>query len=189
MKTTTNFILSCTNIFKTYKQLGEKAMAQLSDEQLYWMPEPESNSVYLIVKHLHGNMLSRWTDFLTTDGEKEWRNRDREFESDEGMKGLRDEGASTKLNMTREKVMKLWEEGWQCLFDTLNTLTEDDLRKIITIRSEEHSVMEAINRQIAHYSSHTGQIIFLAKMMKSENWNSLSIPRNKSAEFNKNMMK
>ncbi len=187
MKTTTNFILSSTNIFKTYKQLGEKAMAQLSAEQLFWMPEPESNSVYLIVKHLHGNMLSRWTDFLTTDGEKEWRIRDSEF-INEGMKGLGDD-VSTSLNMTREKMMKIWEEGWQCLFDTLNTLTEDDLGKIISIRSEEHSVMEAINRQIAHYSSHTGQIIFLAKMMKSENWNSLSIPRNKSAEFNKNIIK
>ena len=179
MKTTTNYLVSATNVFKTYKEIAEKAMAQISDEQLFWQPDAESNSVYLIVKHLHGNMLSRWTDFLTSDGEKEWRNRDGEFVDD----------VSTSLNMTREKMMKIWEEGWQCLFDTLNTLTEDDLGKIISIRSEEHSVMEAINRQIAHYSSHTGQIIFLAKMMKSENWNSLSIPRNKSAEFNKNMMK
>jgi len=179
MKTSTNYILSSTNIFKTYKELAEKAMAQISDEQLFWQPDTESNSIYLIVKHLSGNMLSRWTDFLTTDGEKEWRNRDEEFVDD----------VSTSLNMTRENLMKIWNEGWKCLFDTLNTLTENDLEKIVKIRNEEHSVMEAINRQIAHYSSHIGQIIFIAKMLKGEDWESLSIPKNKSKEFNEKLMK
>jgi Protein of unknown function (DUF1572) len=179
MKTTTNYILSATNIFKTYKELAEKAMAQISDEQLFRQPDAESNSVYLIVKHLHGNMLSRWTDFLTTDGEKEWRNRDVEFVDD----------VSTSLNMTKDDVMKFWEEGWKCLFDALTQLSENDLGKIVKIRSEEHSVMEAINRQVAHYSSHIGQIIFIAKMLKSDEWNSLSIPKNKSKEFNDKMMK
>lgn len=182
MKTKTNFILSSTNVFKTYKQLGEKAIAQLSDEQLFRMPEPESNSIYLIIKHLSGNMLSRWTDFLTTDGEKEWRNRDGEFVAEEEMKGLSDDEM-------RVKVLQIWEDGWTCLFNTLNALTENDLGKIITIRSEEHSVMEAINRQVAHYSYHVGQIVFLAKIIRSDKWNSLSIPKNKSKEFNDKMMK
>jgi len=181
MKTSSNYILSATNIFKSYKELAEKAMAQLSDEQLFWQPDAESNSIYLIVKHLNGNMLSRWTDFLTTDGEKEWRNRDEEF-VDDGMKKLKDEHM-------RGNLMKIWDEGWKCLFDTLNTLTENDLGKIVKIRNEEHSVMEAINRQVAHYSSHIGQIIFIAKMLKSEEWKSLSIPKNKSKEFNEKLMK
>jgi len=182
MKTTTNYLVSATNVFKTYKELAEKAMNQISDEQLFWQPDAETNSVYLIVKHLHGNMLSRWTDFLTSDGEKEWRNRDGEFDIDEQMKKLSDD-------VMREKVFQLWEEGWKCLFDALSQLSENDLGKIVKIRSEEHSVMEAINRQVAHYSSHIGQIIFIAKMLKSDDWKSLSIPKNKSKEFNDKMMK
>lgn len=174
MKTSTDYLASSIAIFKQYKQLAEKAMAQLSDEQLFWKPEPESNSIYLIVKHLHGNMLSRWTDFLTSDGEKEWRNRDSEFEDDQP---------------GREAMMQQWEAGWSCLFEALAPLTSDDLGRIVQIRKEDHSVMEAVNRQVAHYSYHVGQIVFLAKMMRSDAWQSLSIPRNKSREFNERMMK
>jgi hypothetical protein len=181
MKTTTNHIESSLNIFKQYKQLGEKAMAQLSAKQLLWKPEPESNSIYLIIKHMSGNMLSRWTDFLTTDGEKEWRTRDAEFE-DEEMNGLAEAAI-------REKVMNVWEEGWNCVFQAMHALTPNDLGSIVLIRKEEHSVLEAINRQVAHYSYHIGQIVFLAKMMRSGDWQSLSIPKNKSKEFNEKMMK
>lgn len=144
-------------------------MAQLEDSQLTWQPNEESNSIAIIVKHMWGNMLSRWTDFLTTDGEKPWRQRDAEFDND--------------LN-DREALLQKWEEGWKCLFDALGSITDDDLERIVYIRNEGHTVLEAINRQIAHYSCHVGQIVYLAKMLKNDAWKSLSIPRNKSKDYN-----
>lgn len=163
------YLKSADRQFQMYKKLGEGAMQQMADEQLFIMPNEESNSVAIIVKHLWGNMLSRWTDFLTTDGEKEWRQRDAEFEND--------------IN-TREALMQKWEEGWQYLFNALGSITDDDLEKIIYIRNEGHTILEAINRQIAHYSYHVGQIVYIAKMFNNDGWNSLSIPRNKSSEYN-----
>jgi hypothetical protein len=151
-----------------YKQLGEKAMAQIDDSQLNWQATEDSNSIANIVKHLWGNMLSRWTDFLTTDGEKPWRQRDGEFEVE---------------TMTRDSLMLRWNEGWNCLFAALDSLTDDDLEKIVYIRNEGHTVMDAIHRQIAHYAYHVGQIVYVAKLRTAE-WSSLSIPRNKSAEYN-----
>jgi hypothetical protein len=152
-----------------YKVLGEKAMAQIEETELNWQANEDSNSIVNIVKHLWGNMLSRWTDFLTTDGEKPWRKRDAEFELE---------------ILSREKMMLLWEEGWQCVFDTLDSLTDDDLDKTIYIRNEGHLVTDAINRQIAHYSYHIGQIVYVAKLRIKHDWNSLTIPRNKSEEYN-----
>jgi hypothetical protein len=154
--------------FEQYKALGEKAMAQVPDEGLFWQFNDDSNSIAIIVKHLWGNMLSRWTDFLTTDGEKEWRERDSEFEIE---------------FKTRNEMMDKWELGWACLFETLDELTGPDWDKTIYIRKEPHLVWQAINRQIAHYAYHIGQIVFLAKML-AQGWDSLSIPKGKSAEFN-----
>lgn len=163
----------CIKVFAQYKELGEKAMAQLDEEQLNWAPSPESNSIVLIVKHLYGNMFSRWTNFLTEDGEKEWRDRDAEFVKDK--------------NLTREEIMWMWEDGWALFFRTLYSLTDEDLNKIVKIRGEDHTVIEALQRQIAHYSSHIGQIIYIAKVCKDKDWNSLSIPRGKSKEFNEKL--
>ncbi len=163
------YLKSADRQFRMYKKLGEEAIQQITDEQLFIMPNEESNSVAIIVKHLWGNMLSRWTDFLTTDGEKPWRQRDAEFEND--------------IN-TREALMQKWEEGWQCLFNVLNSITDNDLERIIYIRNEGHTILEAINRQIAHYSYHVGQIVYIAKMYKNNGWSSLSIPRNQSKEYN-----
>lgn len=164
------FLKSADRQFRYYKKLGEDAMAQMEDSALLWHPNEESNSIGMIVKHMWGNMMSRWTDFLHTDGEKEWRQRDAEFEND-----LPD----------REAIMQKWEEGWQCLFNALASVTDDDLNRIVYIRNEGHTIMEAINRQIAHYSYHVGQIVYVAKMVKNEGWKSLSIPRNKSKDYNK----
>lgn len=155
--------------FNMYKQLAEKAIAQLDDDQLNWQANEDSNSVVNIVKHMWGNMVSRWTDFLTTDGEKPTRQRDAEFEYEQ---------------LNREEMLKKWEEGWQCLFNTLDSLTNDDLERIIYIRNEGHTVLEAINRQIAHYSYHVGQIVYISKLRSRNEWKSLSIPRNKSDEYN-----
>lgn len=156
-------------LFRQYKDLGEKAMAQVNDEQLHWKYEKDSNSISIIVKHMSGNMLSRWTDFLTADGEKKWRNRDAEFED---------------TIRTKEDLLKTWEKGWQCLFAAVDSLDAKDLDKTIFIRNEPHSVLEAINRQIAHYSYHIGQIVYIAKMVNPGHWESLSIPKGKSEEFN-----
>lgn len=164
-----NYLQSANRQFKMYKQLGEKAMAQMSDEALNWQSNEDSNSTAMVVKHLWGNMMSRWTDFLTTDGEKPWRQRDAEFDND--VKG-------------REAMMAKWEEGWQCLFNALDSITDNDLDKIIYIRNEGHTILEAINRQIAHYSYHVGQIVYIAKLCSNNDWNSLSIPRNQSASYN-----
>jgi hypothetical protein len=171
-KTGTSFLDSAKRIFALYQKLGNDAMSQLEDAHFQWKPDPESNSVYLIVKHMHGNMLSRWSDFLTSDGEKSWRNRDQEFEDD---------------LLSGKEIMQLYDAGWEVLHQTLNGLTDAQMGQIVTIRGEEHSVLEAINRQIAHYSYHVGQIVFLAKACKSQQWNSLSIPKNKSQEFNKSL--
>jgi hypothetical protein len=169
MNTSENFIQSARKEFVYYKSLGEKAIAQVPDEKLFWQYNEESNSIGTIVKHLWGNMLSRWTDFMTTDGEKEWRKRDAEFEND-----VKD----------RTELMKKWNDGWTCVFAAIDSLQPDDLSKIIYIRNQGHTVLEAINRQLAHYPHHVGQILFVAKMIVGSQWQSLSIPRNKSQEFN-----
>jgi hypothetical protein len=169
MEATDSYLESVKKQFLYYKTLGEKAMDQLEPEQLFIILNEDSNSIAGIVKHLSGNMLSRWTDFLTTDGEKEWRNRDSEF----------DESINTK-----EELLANWNNGWNCFLDTLNTLETNHLSEIIYIRNEGHTVIEAINRQLAHYPYHIGQIVFLAKMLKKQEWNSLSIPKNKSNIYN-----
>ncbi|MBL7884334.1 MAG: DUF1572 family protein [Bacteroidia bacterium] len=164
-----NHILENTiGVFKNYKTLAEKSFSQLSDtSHFHYSPHKESNSIAVIIKHMSGNMVSRWTDFLITDGEKETRNRDAEFVSG---------------TETREELLMAWEKGWTILFNTLNSLTANDLIKTVTIRGEGLTVFQALNRQIAHYSYHVGQIVFLAKQIKNEQWQSLSIPRNKSQE-------
>lgn len=163
-------IKNTISVFEYYKSLGEKAMAQVRDEALFHMPDAKSNSISVIVKHLHGNMLSRWTDFLTTDGEKDWRKRDEEFE----------EAAST-----RAEVMHQWNEGWACLFAALNGLTPDDLGKTVYIRNMGQTVEDAIMRQLAHYAYHIGQIVYLARLFNEGDWTSLSIPKGGSATYNK----
>ncbi|PCI94612.1 MAG: hypothetical protein COB15_13915 [Flavobacteriales bacterium] len=168
----TDFLQSAITQFKHYKAISEKTINLLPEDKLFWQINKSSNSIAIIVKHLSGNMLSRWTDFLTTDGEKEWRNRDQEFE------------ASIK---TKKELLEKWEEGWKCLFDTLNNLTIEDIKtKTIYIRNEKHSITEAINRQLAHYPYHIGQIIYIGKMV-SEDWNTLTIPKGGSKEHNDEM--
>ncbi len=169
METNNNYLESVKKQFLYYKMLGEKAMEQLEPEQLFISTNEDTNSIAVIVKHLSGNMLSRWTDFLTSDGEKEWRNRDNEFEN---------------TIKTKEELLQLWNKGWDCLFNALNPLSDEQLTTIIYIRNEGHTVIEAINRQLAHYPYHIGQIVFYAKMLKNTNWNSLSIPKNKSNSYN-----
>lgn len=163
------YLTNIRKLFRQYKELGEKAMAQVNGEQMHWKPEENSNSISIIVKHLAGNMRSRWTDFLTSDGEKKWRKRDAEFED-------------TVNN--KDDLLKTWEEGWQCLFEAIDSLSENDLKKTVFIREEPLPVPDAINRQIAHYSYHIGQIVYIAKMISSYEWKSLSIPKGKSEEFN-----
>lgn len=156
--------------FRDYKALAEKAFDQISDEEFFFALDEESNSIAVIVKHMSGNMVSRWTDFLTSDGEKPDRNRDAEFIV----------GPET----TKDEILARWETGWSCVFRAVEPLRPEDLEKKVLIRGEEHSVIEAINRQLTHYAYHVGQIVFLAKHLKSSDWKSLSIPRNRSAEFN-----
>jgi hypothetical protein len=163
------YLQSAFKIFVSYKTLGEKAIGQVSEKKLFRQFNEESNSIATIVRHLSGNMLSRWTDFLTTDGEKSWRNRDTEFENE---------------IETRAELFSIWDEGWTRMFDTIEELNDEDLKRIVYIRGEAHTVIEAINRQIAHYSYHIGQIVFLAKMVSKKQWKSLSIPKGKSKEFN-----
>lgn len=158
------------NVFEYYKSLGEKAMAQISEKALFQMPDEKSNSISVIVKHLHGNMLSRWTDFLTTDGEKEWRDRDFEFE---------------ETIETREEVMKQWNEGWACVFSALNALQPEDFDKTVYIRNMGQTVLEAIMRQMAHYAYHIGQIVYLARLFNEGDWKTLTIPKGGSAAYNK----
>ncbi len=165
----TSYVKDSVGVFGYYKKLGEGAMAQCPDEGLFTTLDTESNSIAIIVKHLAGNMRSRWTDFLTTDGEKPDRNRDTEFED---------------APKTRVALMEMWERGWKYVFDALAPLSDDDLSRKITIRTEPHSVMQAINRQVAHYSYHVGQIVHLARHFAGAKWQSLTIPKKKSAEFN-----
>ena len=163
------YLNSVKKRFDNYKTLGEKTFDQLSDEQLFWQYNEESNSIATIVKHLSGNMLSRWTDFLTSDGEKQWRDRDSEFENDV---------------KSRQELLAIWNKGWNCLFNALNSIKEDDWEKDIYIRGERHSVVDAFNRQLAHYPYHIGQIVFIVKMAAGAKWESLSIPKGKSGIFN-----
>lgn len=158
--------------FEYYKSLGDKLFEQLSDEQIFWQYNEESNSIAVIVKHIAGNMLSRWTNFLTEDGEKSWRNRDEEF-------------VNTFKN--KQEVLEYWEQGWKCFFNALDQINDENLSSTIYIRGEAHSVIDAVFRQLAHYPYHIGQIVFIAKMIKNEDWETLSIARNKSQEFNSAM--
>ena len=167
-----HFLEDAVKVFRGQKALADKAAAQLSDEEFFRAIDAESNSVALIMKHMAGNMRSRWTDFLTTDGEKPDRHRDSEFER---------EGED------RRAVTELWEAGWAVLFATLAALKPDDMMRTVTIRGEPHTVVEAVNRQLSHYGQHTGQIVFLAKHLKSSDWQTLSIPRGQSETFNKEM--
>lgn len=163
------YLESIAKQFLYYKTLGEKAIDQVEPDQLFVGFNDDSNSIATIVKHLWGNMLSRWTDVLTSDGEKPWRDRDAEFEND-----IR----------TKEELLEKWNEGWECLFNAINSIGPDQLSQIIYIRNEGHTVMDAINRQLAHYPYHIGQIIYAAKLLKKSNWDSLSIPRNRSNQYN-----
>jgi len=164
-----SYLESVKKQFEYYKMLGEKTFVQLPEDKLFWQFNEESNSIAMIVKHLHGNMMSRWTDFLTTDGEKKWRKRDEEFDND---------------IKTKAELLSKWNEGWECLFTAINLLRDEDLEKEIYIRNMGHSVAEAINRQLAHYPYHIGQIVFIGKIITNENWNSLSIPKGKSKVYN-----
>lgn len=166
---TSDYLESAKKQFEYYKMLGEKTFSQVSDDKLFWQYNEDSNSIATIVKHLWGNMLSRWTDFLTSDGEKEWRNRDAEFENDIA---------------SRDELLEKWNEGWSCLFNALSSLTTADLEKVIYIRNQGHTVVEAINRQLAHYPYHIGQIVFIGKMASEKPWISLSIPKGDSKTFN-----
>lgn len=164
----TNYLNSAIKQFEYYKMLGDKTFAQIPDDKLFWQFNEDSNSIATVVKHLAGNMLSRWTDFLTSDGEKEWRNRDAEFDND---------------IVSKKDMLDKWEQGWKVFLDTLNSLKEEDLEKIVYIRNQGHTVLEAINRQLAHYPYHIGQIVFIGKMASGQ-WNSLSIPRGNSQAYN-----
>jgi len=167
---TTSYLTDSIALFRQYKKLAEKAIEQITDEQLLIMLDPEMNSIAQTVKHMTGNMRSRWTDFLHSDGEKPDRNRDSEF---------------VDPPATRESLLALWDEGWRLVFQALEPLTDADLDRKVFIRGEAHSVMQAINRQIAHYSYHCGQIVLLAKHFRSQDWKSLTIPRDKSVDFNR----
>ena len=169
LKFTTSYLEDALAVFRYYKKLAERAMEQVTDEQLFAVLDDEANSIAIIVKHMTGNMRSRWTNFLTSDGEKPDRNRDSEF---------------VDPPSTREALMAEWENGWARVFAALEPLTDAELARTVTIRGEPHSVMQAINRQLAHYPHHVGQIVLLAKHFASDHWQSLSVPRNRSAEFN-----
>ncbi len=153
----------------TYKELAEKTFEQLDDKDFHYQPNEESNSIAVIIQHISGNMLSRWTNFLTEDGEKSWRNRDGEFEIHK---------------YSRQQLMDMWAKGWDCLLNSLQSLTEDDLLKTIHIRDEALTAVDAINRQLAHYPHHVGQIIYIGKILRGDQWRTLSIPRNKSKDYN-----
>jgi uncharacterized damage-inducible protein DinB len=169
---TDSYLTDAIAMFRHYKQLAERAIAQAPDEALTAALDPESNSIAIIVKHMYGNMRSRWTDFLTSDGEKPDRNRDTEFESPA---------------TSRAQLVAQWEAGWKYVFDALSSLTDADLGRKVLIRSEPHSVTQAISRQVAHYSYHVGQIVFLSKHFASANWTTLTVPRGKSAEATANI--
>lgn len=167
----THYLEDAVASLRAYKKLADKAIAQLKDDEIFRTLDEEGNSIAVIMKHLAGNMFSRWTDFLTTDGEKPNRNRDMEF--------------VIEPQTTQQDVVDYWERGWQVVFQALEPLKSEDLMRKVSIRGEEHTVMQAINRQLMHYPNHIGQIIFLAKHFRAAEWKTLSIPRNKSVEFNK----
>lgn len=166
---TQNYLVDAIKSFRNYKLMAERALAQVSNQEFFQAIDPESNALAVLVKHIAGNQRSRWRDFLTSDGEKEDRNRDTEFEV---------------IGESRESLMKFWESGWKTLFDALEPLEPEDFSKTVTIRGEPHTLIEAINRQLTHYAYHVGQITFLAKHFRSADWQTLSVPRNKSARFN-----
>jgi hypothetical protein len=170
-----HYLEDATANFRKLKKLAERALAQTDDQAFFAVPDAASNSIAIIVKHMSGNLRSRFTDLLTTDGEKPWRHRDSEFIIEPGT--------------TREALLRQWEEGWQCLFAALEPLQPADLDRKVFIRGEEHSVVQAINRQLTHHAYHVGQIVFLAKHYRSTNWRSLSIPRGKSEEFIESLRK
>ena len=163
-----SYLESVNKEFHYYKHLADRAMEHLSEEQLNWQYNSQSNSISTIVRHMSGNMLSRFTNFLTEDGEKPWRNRDEEFSS---------------VSQSRDVLKNSWDKGWSCVFNAIESLHADDLEKVVFIRNEGHTVTEAVNRQLAHYSYHAGQIVYIAKML-NEQWESLTIPRNASVEYN-----
>jgi Protein of unknown function (DUF1572) len=169
MSISKDFLETSIRRFKYYKDLGDKTFIQLNEWDFHYQPNDESNSIALIIQHMTGNMLSRWTNFLTEDGEKEWRKRDEEFEVHQ---------------YSKEQLLEQWEKGWTCFFETLASLKKKDLKKTVTIRQESLTVIDAINRQLAHYPYHIGQIIFLAKIIKNKNWQNLSIPKGNSQVYN-----
>lgn len=164
-----NYLDSVIKQFRYYKMLTEKTFSQLEEQDLFWQYNEESNSIAIIVNHLRGNMMSRWTDFLTTDGEKEWRNRDLEFE---------------QVIKTRAELDQKWEEGWHCLFSALDSIGDTPLDSLVYIRNQGHSITEAINRQLAHYAYHVGQIVYIGRMTRAHQWKSLSIEKNRSRDYN-----
>ena len=165
----TDYLTTAKRDFQYYKTLGEKTFSQLEEKDCFWQFDSESNSIAVIVNHLYGNMKSRWTDFLSSDGEKQWRKRDLEFKN--------------QLK-TKAEVMNRWEQGWDCVFKSLDSINEDNFNTKIYIRSQEHSVIQAINRQIAHYAYHVGQMVYIGRLIKGSKWKCLSIPRGKSEDFN-----
>ncbi len=173
LKFTTSYLEDSLSVFRYYKRLAEAAMVQVTDEQLFAVLDPEMNSIALIVKHMAGNMRSRWTDFLTSDGEKPDRNRDNEF---------------VEPPARREAVITMWDSGWSCLFSALENLSSEDMTRTVVIRGEAHSVMQAVNRQVAHYAYHCGQIVFLAKHFQYSQWKSPTIPRGHSAKLNQRVI-
>lgn len=165
----TNYLDSTLKQFQFYKILGERTFEQLSEQELFWQPNETSNSISIIVNHLWGNMLSRWTDFLIADGEKDWRNRDLEFED---------------VIKSKKELMSKWAEGWQCLFEALASINTDNFHQEIYIRNQGHTILEAINRQMTHYAYHIGQIVYIGCMIKGSDWTSLSIPKGGSKAYN-----
>ncbi len=163
------YLESSITRLKYYKELGDMTFSQLDENDFYFMPNETSNSLAIIIQHMAGNMISRWTDFLSSDGEKDWRNRDAEFESQ---------------HLNKQQLLELWEKGWHRLFNTLSSLTAEDLLHKVQIRAEDHFVIDAINRQIAHYPYHIGQVIYLGKIIKDASWKNLSIEKKKPANFN-----
>lgn len=166
------FLKDSIKRFQYYKELGDKTLAQLQDADLLVQPSSESNSIAVIIQHMYGNMMSRWTNFLTEDGEKDWRKRDAEFEV---------------MPLSREDILSFWNAGWECLFNTLHSLTPADLSKTITIRTEPLLVYDAILRQLAHYPYHVGQIVYIGRLLKNKDWKSLSISKGASNDFNMQM--
>lgn len=173
MSLSTEFLQALSKRFKTYKDLGDKTFAQLSEQDFFYQPSPESNSIAVIIQHIYGNAMSRFTNFLTEDGEKDWRRRDAEFET---------------MQVSKQDLLSFWNAAWKLVFDTIDSLAEADLIKTIYIRTEPLILFDALLRQLAHYPYHVGQIVYIGKLLKDQTWQSLSIPKNKSNDFNQQMM-